>query len=79
MAYTSDYYAYRASQELMREDPSFYALLMAAMRKADTVNHARLIAAFPEVWADLDARYNAPAGILSSDPEGLRAKVTGYR
>lgn len=75
MSYSSDYFAYKASVELVRDDPSFYGLLMAAMRKADTFNAAILRRAFPEVWNDLQARYNAPGGVLPSDPEGLRRKV----
>lgn len=62
-------YDYRLSLELIRDDPPFYALVMAAMRRADTDNAARLRAAFPEVHAELDARYNAPGGVLASDPQ----------
>jgi len=49
-------------------DPDFYALIMAAMRQADSINAAKLRAAWPDVWAEVDARYNAPGGILPSDP-----------
>lgn len=60
---------YRASQQISATDPPFYALIMAAIRKADTFNMARLRAAFPEVYAEFEARYNAPGGVLSTDPE----------
>jgi len=40
---------------------------VAAMRKADTPNTAKLKAAWPDVWAELDARYNAPGGVLPED------------
>jgi len=49
-------------------EPDFYALIMAAMRQADTFNAAKLRAAFPETWAELDARYHAPGGVLEGDP-----------
>lgn len=75
--YSSDYFAYKASIELGRGDPSFYGLVMAAMRKADTTNAAILRRAFPSVWDDLQARYLAPGGVLESDSPGLRAKVLG--
>lgn len=45
----------------------FYALIMAAMRQADNANEAKLRAAWPEVWDELDARYNAPGGILDGE------------
>jgi len=48
-------------------EPSFYSLLMAAMRRADTGNALRLQLAFPEVWEELQARYNAPGGKLPED------------
>lgn len=75
--YYSDYFAYRASIEIGKGDPSFYGLVMAAMRKADTTNAAILRRAFPEVWDDLQARYLAPGGVLDSDPAPLRERVLG--
>ena len=65
---------YRASRELYAQDLPFYALIMAAMRGADPFNLATLKAAFPETWAELDARYNAPGGLLAGEtaPEELR-------
>lgn len=54
---------YRESLHLA--EGSFYGLIMAAMRNADTVNLEKLKAAFPEQWAELQARYNAPGGCLN--------------
>lgn len=67
------YFDYRASQEIGASDSPFYALIMAAIRKADTQNAARLRMAFPEVHAEFTARYNAPGGVLPTDPEPSRA------
>ncbi|MDD5045156.1 MAG: hypothetical protein PHG51_06430 [Candidatus Omnitrophica bacterium] len=50
-------------------DDEFYGIIQAAMRMADTDNLEKLKAAFPEVWADLQARYKAPGGKLAGDPE----------
>jgi hypothetical protein len=61
-------YDYEASRRLPTDTP-FYALIMAAMRRADTANLALLREAWPDVWAELDARYNAPGGVLPGDPE----------
>ena len=58
---------YIASRERALEDASFYALIMAAMRQADSGNEERLRLVFPEVWAELQARYNAPGGRLPED------------
>ncbi len=52
-------YDYIVSQRITY-DYSFHALLMAAMRRADTANLAKLTAAFPDVWVELGRRYNAP-------------------
>lgn len=56
---------YLRSTELTGEP--FYALIMAAMRGADTRNAERLRAAWPEVWDELQARYNAPGGLLDGE------------
>jgi hypothetical protein len=48
-------------------DPDFYALIMAAMRQADSVNAIKLRSAWPETWAELQARYNAPGGLLPGE------------
>jgi hypothetical protein len=67
-------YAYEMSREIQiyRHELRwpFYALIMAAMRDADTINLMRLRMCWPEVFAELEARYNAPGGRLPSDPEG---------
>ena len=46
---------------------AFYSLLEAAMRCADGTNMALLKAHWPDVYADLQARYNAPGGVLDTD------------
>lgn len=58
---------YRAANKISAEDPPFYALIMAAMRKADTVNLPKLRAAFPDTYREVDARYHAPGGVLPED------------
>jgi hypothetical protein len=58
---------YVVSRELERQDVPFYALIMAAARKADSANLERLEAAFPEAVAELRARYNAPGGEIPED------------
>ncbi|WP_137146924.1 hypothetical protein [Mycolicibacterium sp. CR10] len=60
-------YDYRASRQIGAADPPFYALIMAAIRKADTQNAARLRMAFPETFAEVEARYHAPGGVLTTD------------
>lgn len=62
-------YDYDESKGIAQQGFQFYALIMAAMRQADTDNLTRLQAAFPEVWRELQARYNAPLGKLASDDD----------
>jgi hypothetical protein len=58
------FHEYVVSRELAAIDPPFYALIMAAVRKADTINLVKLRAAFPQVVAEFEDRYNAPGGKL---------------
>ncbi|RYZ28207.1 MAG: hypothetical protein EOP01_06795 [Propionibacteriaceae bacterium] len=60
-------HAYEVSKELGLVDLPVSALIAAAMRKADTGNVALLQAAFPGVWQDLAARYEAPGGLLAGE------------
>jgi hypothetical protein len=58
---------YESGREISSHDPPFYAIIQAAMRKADTDNLEKLKRCWPEVWKELEARYNAPGGILKGD------------
>lgn len=58
---------YEVSRRLAAEGPPFYALIAAAMRGADTFNMSLLREAFPQIAADLQARYDAPGGRLVGD------------
>ena len=60
-------YEYEESKRLAAQCPSFYALIMCAMRDADTRNLEMLRAAWPDVWDELVARYNAPGGMLEGE------------
>ena len=59
-------YDYQVSRELI--GVPFAALIMAAIRKADTGNAERLRAAFPDIDAEVRARYDAPGGRLPHEP-----------
>jgi hypothetical protein len=67
------YYDYLISRQIGASDPPFEALVMAAIRKADSTNTVKLRAAWPDVWDELSARYNAPGGRLPSDPQSMLA------
>ena len=60
-------FEYKASQHIALEDPPFYALIMAAMRKADNTNLVRLQTVFPDVWDELVKRHAAPEGVLPKE------------
>ncbi len=61
------HYDYEASWRIAADGWPFYALVMAAIRQADSDNLARLTWAFPAVAAELRARYNAPGGLLPGE------------
>ena len=62
------YHEYLVAKELLlRADPPFYALIMAAMHCADTENTEKLRAAWPDVWNETFARYRAPGGVLDGE------------
>jgi len=50
------------------QNEPFAALIMAAMRQADTRNAERLMHAFPEIWDELWERVEAPDGVLPGEP-----------
>ena len=60
-------HSYRVSREIAATDYPFDTLIMAAMSKADSQNQAFLQLAFPQLWAEVYARYNAPGARLPSD------------
>lgn len=60
---------YNTSHKLAATGVPFYALIMAAMRRADSDNAGKLKAAWPEVWGELQQRYNAPGGYLPGERE----------
>ena len=53
-------------------DDGFYGMMQALMRLADSDNLPKLKAAWPEVWTDLQDRYNAPGGLLATDESHIR-------
>ena len=61
------FHEYERSRKLYEADEPFYALIMVAMRDADAENLEKLRAAWPEVWTELEARYNAPGGLLPGE------------
>ena len=58
---------YEMSKVIATADPPFYSLIMAAMREADSQNARLLREAFPATWFELQARYDAPGGVLEGD------------
>jgi hypothetical protein len=60
-------YSYWVSQELEAQELPFSALIMAAMRKADTGNLQKLAAAFPVTHDELRTRYNSVGGFLPGE------------
>lgn len=63
-------FEYEEGLDIAAKDPPFYALIQAAMRKADTYNLYLLKSCWPDVWRELRERYNAPSGILQEELKG---------
>jgi hypothetical protein len=61
------YADYIIGRKLLFNDPPFYALIQAAMRRADSENALKLWQAFPKVWEELHARYHSPDGKLPGE------------
>jgi len=61
---------YHASKRIDDTRPSFYGIIMAAMRDADDDNLWKLRAAWPAVFEEFQARYVAPGGVLPGEGPG---------
>ncbi len=61
------YHDYRVGQEIAVDDPTFAAIIQAAMRKAGGPNLDILKTGWPDIWRDLQARYEAPGGLLPGE------------
>ncbi len=61
------YHEYKMSVYMELKQYPFYAIIMAAMRQADTDNLAKLQQEWPNVWVELEARYHAPGGLLEGE------------
>jgi hypothetical protein len=60
-------YEYRAAMHIEDQGYPFYALIQAAMRKADSDNLEKLKEAFPEVWKEFLERYNNSGGLSNAE------------
>jgi hypothetical protein len=56
-------YDYLVSLQIEQQEYPFYALIMAAMRQADSDNLEKLKTAWPDVWKELYRCYHTP-GII---------------
>ena len=73
--YQGSQLTYMIALEIVEEDNSFYALIQAAMRQADSENQVRLRYVFPQVWEDLEKRKSAPMGYLPGEAVRLDDRV----
>ncbi len=60
---------YEQSKKIAAQDYTFYALIMAAMRQADSENVIRLQTMFPDTWDEFSRRWNAPGGVLEGEKQ----------
>lgn len=62
------HFDYQHALNLKNADTPFYALIMAAMMRADLTNLDQLRRAYPAVYEELRQRYHAPGGFLPGEP-----------
>ena len=62
-------YDYQKSLKIAGANYSFYAIVMAAIRQADSDNLELLKQAFPETFSELYTRYHSPGGRLCTAPD----------
>lgn len=60
---------YRQSLQISATDPTFGALVMALLRKADDENVRRIDREWPDLAREMRARYNAPGGMLPHEAQ----------
>lgn len=65
------HYDYQKSAVIALHDFPFYALIMAAIRQADSDNQIKLERAFPETYQEFMQRYHAPGGYLDGEQPEL--------
>ncbi len=63
-------HAYKESLEITKHGFGFNAIIMAAIRKADFHNTRELKTAWPDLYAELYKRYNAPGGFIEGEDDG---------
>ena len=63
---------YHVSRKIEAQMYPFYALIMAAMRKADSRNLSLLKGAWPDIYAELNYRYWSGGGLMPGE-EGYSA------
>lgn len=70
-------HSYMIGRQIVAADPPFSAIIMAAMRKADTDNSIKLAFAFPDLWEEVQHRYWS-AGALLPGEDGYDAARDDY-
>lgn len=68
------HFDYEASKAIALKDYPFYALIMAAMRQADTDSTEKLQVAFPDTWKELQVRYHTAGGLLPEENTFIDAR-----
>lgn len=58
---------FKQGVQLLQNDTQFYALMFAAILKADSKNTLRLKNAYPELWQETWKRWDSPGGLLDHE------------
>lgn len=71
------FFDYTVSRDIAQHDYPFAALIMAAMRRADTFNSEMLRRAFPDIHEELQERYHSAGGYTVAELLQTRDEVSG--
>lgn len=58
---------YLYSLRILRYDPSFYSIIMAALYQANPKDRFKLQRAFPVIFEEFNKRFNNPLGLLPGE------------
>ena len=65
------------AQNLIANETSFAALVMAATQMADPNTYKLLVETWPEIWSEYVQRTHTPVGYLEGELEAMQADSKG--
>lgn len=70
----ASHFDYEQSKHIAAQNYTFYGLLFALLRQADSFNLEKIEREWPEEVAEFRARYNAPGGYIGKEKPARGAR-----